>query len=317
MRQKRSRIAQLRRRKRRRSNIIRLLLRSAVWVGAAILYYSLFSLLFDTPFEYNLKRSTVRLRAEYETLQLRYDSLALVLDNVVARDKAVFRTLFDANPYEFRSKSEEQRIKQHEELLTLSTDDLRRELDRRTAQLDAKSMLLMSSNERLVGRIQEVGTKVNNIPSIQPIANRQLSLLTASYGMRMHPFYKTLQPHQGVDFTIPEGTRVFATADGVIKNFSLKNSTQGKTIVIDHGNGYETHYSHLDKVDIPRSRRVKRGETIGYSGNTGLSLIPHLHYEVRYNGVRVDPVHYFFGELSPEEYQKMIQIAQSSMQSFD
>ncbi len=315
---KRSRTAQLRRRKRLRSNIIRLLLRALVWIGAAILYYTLFSVLFDTPFEHNLKRSTLRLKDEYKTLAQRYDSLSMVLDNVEARDRAIFRVLFESNPYEFRSRSEEQRVRRHEELLRLTTTELYAELGSRTNDIESQTQRLLKGSETLVRRMKSVGAnKVNNIPSIQPIANRQLSLLTASYGMRIHPFYKTLQPHQGVDFTIPEGTRVFATADGVVKNYTLRNSTQGKTIVIDHGNGYETSYSHLSRIDIPRSRRVKRGETIGYSGNTGLSLIPHLHYEVRYNGVRVDPVHYFFAELSPEEYQRMIRIAQSGMQSFD
>ncbi len=317
MAKKSSRITQLRRQKRLRSNILRLLLRSLVWIGAAILYYSLFSLFFDTPFEYNLKESTARLRSEYEALVGRYDSLSMAIENVSERDRAIFRVLFESDPYEFGSKSEERRVRRYEELLTLSTEHLREELNSRVDDLTQCSSQLMSSSEKLVRRMESVGEGVNNIPAIQPIANKQLSLLTASYGMRIHPLYKTLQSHQGVDFTIPEGTRVFATADGVIKNFSLKNSTQGKTIVIDHGNGYETSYSHLSRVDIPRSRRVKRGETIGYSGNTGLSLIPHLHYEVRYNGMRVDPVHYFFGELSPEEYQRMLRIAQSGMQSFD
>lgn len=314
---KRSRTAQLRRRKRIRRNILRLLLRSLVWIGAAITYYAIFSLFLDTPYEYRLKRSTDKLRSEYTVLQQRWDSLSMVLDNITQRDRAIYRVLFESDPYDFNAKSEESDVRRYEELLSMSTEDLRRELDSRTSDINEKSSNLVKSNQNLVTRMELVGERINNIPAIQPIANKQLTLLAASYGMRIHPFYKKLQPHQGVDFTIPEGTRVFATADGVVKNLSLKNSTQGKTIVIDHGNGYETSYSHLDKIDIPRNRKVKRGETIGYSGNTGLSLIPHLHYEVRFNGVRVDPIHYFFGELSPAEYQQMIRIAQSGMQSFD
>ncbi len=312
-----SRLAQLRRRKRFRRNILRLLLRVFVWIGAIILYYALFSLFLDTPYEYSIRRSTDRLRSEYQALSERWDSLLMVVSNIEARDKSIYRVLFESDPYDFRAVSGEGDVKHHEDLLKLSTEELRRELNNRTSQLDEKSRQLVNSNRNLVSRMVEVGEKVNKIPAIQPIANKQLTLLTASYGMRMHPFYKRLQPHQGVDFTIPEGTRVFATADGVVKSVTLSNSTQGKSLVIDHGNGYETSYSHLSKIDVPRSRKVKRGETIGYSGNTGLSLIPHLHYEVRFGGVRVDPIHYFFGELSPEEYQRMIRIAQSGMQSFD
>ncbi len=314
---KRSRIAQLRRRKRLRRNIVKLFMRSLVWGGAAILYYILFSLFLDTPDEYSLKHSTDRMKQEYSTLLQRYDSLGVVLANIEERDRSIFRVLFESDPYDFKSESESDDVRRHEELLTLSTEELRRVLNDRTLHFKERCTQVVASNKNLVTKMKQVGSNINNIPSIQPIANEQLTLLTASYGMRMHPFYKKMQPHQGVDFTIPEGTRVFATADGEVKRLSHKNSTQGKTIILDHGNGYETVYNHLDKINLQQNQRVKRGETIGYSGNTGLSLIPHLHYEVRFKGVRVDPVHYFFGELSPEEYQRMIRIAQSGMQSFD
>ncbi|MBQ8916437.1 MAG: M23 family metallopeptidase, partial [Alistipes sp.] len=157
----------------------------------------------------------------------------------------------------------------------------------------------------------------NQIPAIQPVNNKQLTLLTTSYGMRIHPFYKTLQSHQGVDYAIPEGTRVFATADGTVRDVSRRNSTSGQTVVIDHGNGYETSYSHLSKISVTKWQRVRRGDIIALSGDTGLSLAPHLHYEVRLKGVRVDPIHYFFMELKPSEYQRLMRIAQSGMQAFD
>jgi len=169
----------------------------------------------------------------------------------------------------------------------------------------------------LQARIDSAGSRCDNIPSIQPVINKQLTLLTASYGMRIHPFYKTLQSHQGVDYTIPEGSRVFATADGTVREVAQRNSTSGQTVVIDHGNGYETSYNHLSKINVRKGQQVRRGDIIALSGDTGLSLAPHLHYEVRYNGMRVDPIHYFFMELSPTEYQRLMRIAQSGMQSFD
>ncbi|MBQ5639243.1 MAG: M23 family metallopeptidase, partial [Alistipes sp.] len=131
------------------------------------------------------------------------------------------------------------------------------------------------------------------------------------------PFYKTLQSHQGVDYAIPEGSRVFATADGVVKEIKLRNSTSGQTVVIDHGSGYETLYSHLSKISVRKGQQVRRGDIIALSGDTGLSLAPHLHYEVRLGGMRVDPIHYFFMELNPTEYQRLMRIAQSGMQAFD
>ena len=135
--------------------------------------------------------------------------------------------------------------------------------------------------------------------------------------MRSHPSDKTLRSHQGGDYTIPEGSRVFATADGTVREVAQRNSTSGQTVVIDHGNGYETSYNHLSKINVRKGQQVRRGDIIALSGDTGLSLAPHLHYEVRYNGMRVDPIHYCFMELSPTEYQRLMRIAQSGMQSFD
>ena len=176
---------------------------------------------------------------------------------------------------------------------------------------------LTTSYRNLLYKIHNTGNERNYIPAIQPVINDELTLLTASYGMRIHPFFKTLASHQGVDYTVPEGTRVFATADGRVSEVALRNSTSGQTLVIDHGNGYTTSYSHLSKVYVKRGATVRRGDIVALSGNTGLSLAPHLHYEVRYNGMRVDPIHYFFMELTPDQYYRIMQIAQSGMQSFD
>ena len=137
--------------------------------------------------------------------------------------------------------------------------------------------------------------------------NKQLTLLTASYGMRIHPFYKTLQSHQGVDYTIPEGSRVFATADGVVRDVALRNSTSGQTVVIDHGNGYETSYSHLSKINVRKGQRVSRGEIIALSGDTGLSLSPHLHYEVIHKGMPVNPINYFNRNMTAAEYDALME----------
>ena len=177
--------------------------------------------------------------------------------------------------------------------------------------------VLARSYRSLQRQIDSMGSACNNIPAIQPVINHQLSLLTASYGMRIHPFYKTLKSHQGVDYTIPEGSRVFATADGTVRDVLERNSTSGRTVVIDHGNGYETSYSHLSKIAVRKGQQVHRGDIIALSGDTGLSLAPHLHYEVRLDGMRVDPIHYFFMELTPAEYRRLLRIARTGMQAFD
>lgn len=310
-------LIKLRKRRRRRQRIIRTTVHLFVWIGVVVLYYIGFSIFFDTPVEYEMKHSTDRLRSEYEALTQRYDSLQLVLDNLRARDRSVFRILFESDPYDFDSEYEQQQSLTYEKIVDRSTRRLKRELRDRVAGMEQQLARLNASYLALQERIDSTGRDCDRIPSIQPVINKQLTLLTASYGMRIHPFYKTLQSHQGVDYTIPEGSRVFATADGVVRDVATRNSTHGLTVVIDHGNGYETSYSHLSKTNVRRGQSVRRGDIIALSGDTGLSLAPHLHYEVRKDGMRVDPIHYFFMELTPSEYQRLMRIAQSGMQSFD
>ena len=295
---------------------IRITFHVLVWFGAAILYYVGFSLFFDTPVEYELKHSTDQLRDEYTRLEARYDSLRTVMENVSERDRNVFNILFESDPYDFDTEYETKRLATYESLLDKSDRQIILELKEKVRQSEATLTKLNESYLELQRLLDTVGDGRNRIPAIQPVINQQLTLLTASYGMRIHPFYRTLQSHQGVDYTVPEGSRVFATADGRVKEIATR-SPAGRTIVIDHGNGYETSYSHLLAVNVRRGQEVRRGDIIGLSGNTGLSIAPHLHYEVRHNGMRVDPIHYFFMELSPVEYQRIIRIAQSGMQSFD
>lgn len=310
-------LERLRRRKRRKQRTIRVTVHLFVWTGVAVLYYLGFSLFFDTPVEYAMKHSTDALRREYAELSARYDSLMRVAENVAARDRNVFQTLFEADPYDFDSEFEHRQTATYEQIVGRSSRRLRRELGQRVETLEGKLAQMNDTYLELQRRIDLAGRDCDRIPAIQPVINKQLTLLTASYGMRYHPFYKTLQSHQGVDYTIPEGSSVFATADGVVRDVAMRNSTSGMTVVIDHGNGYETSYSHLSKSNVRKGQTVRRGDIIALSGDTGLSLAPHLHYEVRYNGMRVDPIHYFFMELTPTEYQRLMRIAQTGMQSFD
>lgn len=298
------------------SAIGRLLLNVLTFVGMLVGCYLLFSL-FDTPLEHKMKAENVALEAELATIEARYDTVSLALDNVIERDKNVFRILFESEPYVFQESAIESRFSNYDRLADMSESELYREMKERMNRLEKGQHHTLSLFESINASIKEMGSKANNIPAIQPVINKELTLLTASYGMRIHPFYKSLVSHQGVDYTVPVGSRVFATADGTIKEVKTRKTTSGRTIVINHGSGYETQYSHLSRIDVKKGQKVRRGDIIGLTGNSGLSLAPHLHYEVRFNGMRVDPIHYFFMELSPEEYQRIIQIAQSGMQSFD
>jgi len=153
------------------------------------------------------------------------------------------------------------------------------------------------------------------IPAIQPISNKQLMAIASGFGMRTHPIYKVKKMHAGIDFAAAIGTPIYATADGKVTSVDIKFSGYGKLVEIDHGFGYRTRYAHMHDFAVRAGQNVKRGDLIGYVGNTGLSTAPHLHYEVFINGTQVDPVHYFYNDLSAEEYEKVLELASIENQS--
>ncbi len=287
------------------------------WVGAVLAWCIIIALVVDMPSEYKLRHSADIMRAEYELLTEHYDSLNLVLDNVVDRDENVFRKLFESNPYDLSADYKNRRYELHSSLVTMGNDQLQAVLGSRLQKADDVVAKLNRSVDDLSYAVSTNVLSIDCVPSIQPVNNKQLTLLAAGKKPLINPFHRAMREHHGIDYLVPEGTVVFATADGVVKTLSEKNSTHGKAVVIDHGNGYETSYSHLLDIRVRKGDRVRRGDIIALSGNTGLSFAPHLHYEVIYNDMRVDPVHYFFMELTCEEYQRIIRIALSSMQSFD
>ena len=288
-----------------------------VWIAMIIMWWVIISLTIDMPMEYKLRHSTDGLRSEYLLMSARYDSLNNVLDNVVKRDENVFRKLFESNPYDLNADLDKDRIKLYEQLVDMDNDELSEILDDYMQNAVKEEFDLLSSYNDLIYNISTGVLSVDYVPAIQPVNNKQLTLLAAGKKPLINPFHRAMREHHGVDYLVPEGTPVFATADGVVKSLSEKNTSHGKAVTINHGNGYETSYSHLLDIRVKKGQNVKRGDIIALSGNSGLSFVPHLHYEVIYNDTRVDPVHYFFMELEPDEYQQIIRIALSSMQSFD
>ena len=299
------------------NRLINITVHLLLWCSMITICYILLSLCIDMPAEYKLRHSTDELREEYDKMSVRYDELTEVMDNVVARDENVFRKLFESNPYDLTIDDDQERIALHESLMGLDNNELLLELYNKVQSAENDKDVLTRSYEDMMHAYETTSLSIDCIPAIQPVNNRQLTLLAAGKKPLINPFHRTMREHHGVDYLIPEGTAVFATADGTVQSLSEKNTTHGKAITIDHGNGYQTSYSHLLDIRVKRGDKVKRGDIIAMSGNSGLSFAPHLHYEVIFNGTRVDPVHYFFLELNAEEYQRIIRIALSSMQSFD
>ena len=299
------------------NRILTLSVHLLLWIASVTLFYVLLSIFIDMPAESELRNTNNKLNSEYNKMSERYEELTEVMDNVVARDENVFRKLFESNPYDLTIDDDEERIALHESLMDLDNDELLSELNNKLQSAENDKDALTRSYEDMMYAHETTSLSIDCIPAIQPVNNRQLTLLAAGKKPLINPFHRTMREHHGVDYLIPEGTAVFATADGTVQSLSEKNTTHGKAITIDHGNGYQTSYSHLLDIRVKRGDKVKRGDIIAMSGNSGLSFAPHLHYEVIFNGTRVDPVHYFFLELNAEEYQRIIRIAISSMQSFD
>ncbi len=169
----------------------------------------------------------------------------------------------------------------------------------------------------MIALASEKEEMLRRIPAIMPISNKDLKRTASGWGYRIHPIYKIRRFHYGMDFTAPTGTDIYATGDGVIKRVISSNRGLGKHIVIDHGYGYSTTYAHMNRHNVKKGQKVKRGDVIGFVGSTGLSTAPHLHYEVSLNGKKVDPANYYFNDLTPDEYERMIELAMRSGQSFD
>lgn len=295
---------------------IKWLLRTLYAIIFAVLYYLLFSLFFDTPIEHELKQSTNGLTDRYNALVSRFDTLHRVYENVIERDKSVYKILFEAEPYT-QGVGETTRGLTTADLDQMSNHELGEMFDKGISRL---SQRVVSQSIRMDTQMEYVSIsadEINNIPSIQPIDNKGLTLLTASYGNLIHPFYKSPHPHRGVDYSLPVGTAIFATADGVVERIESKGQSTGLSLTIKHSNRYQTIYSHLDKVLIAPGRSVVRGDIIAFSGNSGLSFAPHLHYEVHQNGVAVNPLPFFFAELDIKQKSKMRSVASVGMQSFD
>lgn len=302
---------------RRNPRLMKWTIRFFSGVAVAVVYFVVFSIFFDTPIEYELKKSTRRIENEYETLLQRYDTLQQVLNNVAERDRSVYNILFESDPQMQEDKDRQRRLDFRKRLEGMSNLELGNWFDEHLGLLYQQVTNYVAMTEQQQARVAADVRQALSIPAIQPVDNHQLTLLTASFGERVHPFFKTMTQHTGVDYSVPTGTAVFATADGEVRSLKSRSQTSGLSIVIDHGNGYETVYSHLDKVVAQPGRHVNRGDIIAFSGNSGLSFAPHLHYEVRYKGKPVDPLNYFFVELDMPSMRKLREISRMGMQSFD
>lgn len=287
-------------------------------LALALLVYVVFSLFSYTPSERRLAWERAQLDSAVAELNARYDQVSAVLSDIEGRDKSIYRTIFESEPSESDAEAAEQAVSNlYQQLEEEGAEVLLRRTDGLLAKLDTLSETQSRRFDTVVALVKQQGAAVRQIPSVQPVDNGKLTGMVASFGRRVHPFYKVLRMHTGVDYALPVGSPVYATADGTVRTVKRSERGYGNMIVVEHGTLYSTSYAHLEKINVRQGQSVRRGDVIGEVGNTGLSMAPHLHYEVLYKGEAVDPVNYFFGELGPLELERMERNAAQRGQTLD
>ena len=293
--------------------VTKALMAVVVSLALAVLYYFLFSSLFNTPEEQFLIREGRIITQEYERLQGKMEALDLVLDDLEERDRDIYRTLFKSDPPEI-----DQENKSFISLQSLSswgyfnlvrqTDTLYRRLEGRAERIN-----------RLFGAIVASITseKIASIPDVIPLRDFDIVRVGATIGERIHPFYKTIRMHSGLDLPAALGADVLAPADGTVTKVVVSQRGDGNSVTIEHAFGYHTVYKHLDGALVRNGQKVTKGTIIGRAGNSGMSLAPHLHYEVWRDGEMMNPIHYCYAQLSPEEYNQLMMAGYNSGQSLD
>lgn len=276
---------------------------------------------FETPKMKSLKRENQRLLTQYELMEKDLGTVEKVLTEIQQRDDNIYRVIFESEPIPSSiRKAGFGGANKYTNLENMDNADL---VIRTAAKLDVllkETYIQSKSYDEVMDMALSKEKMLASIPAIQPVSNNDLKRTASGWGYRIHPIYKIKKFHYGMDFTAPTGTEVYATGDGtvsIVKGTRRSKIGFGLEIKIDHGFGYETLYGHLNGFNVKEGQKVKRGDVIGYVGNTGGSTAPHLHYEIHKNGDPVNPEFYYFKDLSPQDYEKMVAISSNMGQSFD
>jgi murein DD-endopeptidase MepM/ murein hydrolase activator NlpD len=290
---------------------------AAALVTAVIVSYFAFQFV-GSPSEKLLRAENERMKTRYQDLAQQVDALQQQMSDLEKRDNNVYRSIFEAVPIpdSVRARAKEKAMEialvenmPEDKLVTAIRSDLQNLGTRILSQQKSYAELnnLINNKEKLIAAT----------PAIQPVSNVDLDRIASGFGYRIDPIYKTIKMHAGLDFTAPQGTPIYATAEGRVKTAGFSDGGYGNHVVINHGYGYETLYGHMVRIKARSGQQVKRGEIIGYVGSTGKSTGPHCHYEVHKNGNKLDPVYFFYNDLGPEQFNELLKRAKASNQSFD
>jgi murein DD-endopeptidase MepM/ murein hydrolase activator NlpD len=293
----------------------------AYFIGSlivALVYWVIFAAFFDSPKEKALIREVQQLTIQYDLINREMKNVEIVLEDLRKTDDNLYRTIFEAEPIPATLREGGVGgVNRYKWLEGYSNSDLVIETTNRLDNIRKKVYLQSKSFDDLIVLAKNKEEMLKSLPAILPVSNKDLTRTASGYGLRIHPIYKISKFHYGMDFTAPAGTDVYATGNGVVKEIQSSQRGLGKHIIIDHGFGYSSIYAHLSNFNVRAGQKVQRGDVIGFVGNTGTSIANHLHYEIKLNGVNVDPVNYYFEDLTPDEYVRLIEIASKTGQSFD
>jgi len=282
------------------------------------IYNVVFAVFFNTPKEKGLIRENKQLVSQYEVLNNRFSLVENTLEDLQKRDDNIYRVIFEAEPIPPSVRSAGfGGANKYKDLQGFKNSKLVTETAQRLDKLTKQIYVQTKSYDEVIELAKNKEEMVASVPAVMPIANDDLRRTASGWGWRIHPIYKIRKFHYGMDFTASTGTEIYATGDGVVELVESSLRGYGKRIIINHGFGYKSLYGHMNGFNVVKGQKVKRGEVIGFVGSTGTSTAPHLHYEVFKNNKKVNPVHYYFNDLSAEEFDKMIFISSNSGQSFD
>ena len=292
----------------------RLTLLALVAIGSVMV----FDQYFESPKVRRQQRQIAFLEAQVSMMEGKVEGMTGALAELTERDESIYRNIFGAEPYpEHLRNPGIGGADRYRELRGLEQSEQVIVLREQIAALERRILAQGESFNQLMDLTENREELLKSIPAIQPVRNSDLKRMASGYGYRIHPIYKVRKMHWGMDFSAPTGTEIFATGDGEVVEVKKKYKGYGYHVKIRHGFGYETLYAHISKILVRRGQRVERGEVIGLVGSTGTSVAPHLHYEVFKEGKRVNPAHYYFNDLSPEQYEQLLAASENANQSFD
>jgi hypothetical protein len=290
----------------------------AALVLVAFIGFVGFSYLIKSPSQIAQQRELENLQLHFELLSKRIDDGTEVLNEIQDRDNNIYRVYFEAEPI-----SKEQRmagfggVNRYKSLDGFENSTMIKDVTKKIDILSKQLVVQSKSLDEIVGMAKNKKEMLASIPAIQPVANKELKRMASGYGYRIHPIYKTRKYHWGMDFSAPKGTPVYATGNGKVSKVKRSRRGYGNQVKITHGFGYQTFYAHLDRYTVRKHQKVKRGDLIGYVGSSGTSTAPHLHYEVLKGNRKVNPVYYYFNDLTPDEYNTMLEMSSLENQSLD